>query len=86
LVCRKTCKSSFGEESCDEPACPAEALAGNSNNNNNNSSSLLLQSMEPCSVVSTPDIHDMMDDTDTRDINGVSPPPFPQPEVIFAKY
>jgi hypothetical protein len=42
--------------------------------------------MEPCSVVSTPDIHDMMDDTDTRDINGVSPPPFPQPEVIFAKY
>ncbi|XP_023338897.1 uncharacterized protein LOC111709457 isoform X2 [Eurytemora carolleeae] len=36
----------------------------------------------PTSVISTPDIHDMMED-DERDLNGVSPPPFPQPEVIL---
>jgi hypothetical protein len=71
LLCvffRKNCKSSFSEESNIEEA--------------GNSSSLLLQSMEPCSVVSTPDIHDLMEDTDARDLNGgpVSPP-FPQPEV-----
>jgi hypothetical protein len=66
-VCRKNCKSSFSEESIEE--------AGNS-------SSLLLQSMEPCSVVSTPDIHDLMEDADARDLNGGAvSPPFPQPEV-----
>ena len=70
VIFRKNCKSSVGEDSAEE-AGSAEA----------SSSSLLLQSMEPCSVVSTPDIHDMMDDSDTRDINGVSPPPFSQPEV-----
>jgi hypothetical protein len=66
-VRRKNCKSSFSEESIEEPG---------------NSSSLLLQSIEPCSVVSTPDIHDLMEDADARDLNGgpVSPP-FPQPEV-----
>ncbi len=64
---RKNCKSSFSEESIEE--------AGNS-------SSLLLQSMEPCSVVSTPDIHDLMEDADARDLNGGAvSPPFPQPEV-----
>ena len=65
---RKNCKSSFSEESINEEP--------------GNSSSLLLQSMEPCSVVSTPDIHDLMEDADARDLNGgpVSPP-FPQPEV-----
>jgi len=39
------------------------------------------ESADPTSIITTPDIHDMTEED--RDLNGVSPPPFPQPEVIL---